>query len=241
MSPRRRSAPRRVRAPPSRPRTALQPQQAPRRRPVPRPASGSAVSAGTAVCPRFPNAALTSSELRYQRITAGMIAIAKPTPVPGKWKNARTASNRAMPAMISAKSRAHGCSDQRPTAARSQMIPVRSASHPHRPTCSNLGRSPRTPNQSNPRMRSPRISHAEPRKGREKTEYRDEDGRVFQLVLLPLSGRSNTTPGRAKAGRRGTAARCDGRVERRPSSKGRRRAWNSPRLLAQVGGRGGEP
>ena len=58
--------------------------------------------------PLQPNAALTSPVLRYQRITAGMSAIAKPTPVPGNWKNARTASNRAMPAMIIANRRAHG-------------------------------------------------------------------------------------------------------------------------------------
>ena len=44
-----------------------------------------------------------------------MIAIAKPMPVPGNWKNARTASNRAKPAMIIVNVRAHGWSAHRPT------------------------------------------------------------------------------------------------------------------------------
>ena len=115
-------------------------------------AAGSAAAGGSP----SPNAALTSAVLRYQRIRAGMIAIAKPTPVPGNWKNARTASNRAKPAMIIAKRRAHGWSAQSPNAARSQTIPVAIASQPHSPTCSKAGRSPSAPNQSKPRTRRPK-------------------------------------------------------------------------------------
>ena len=67
---------------------------------------------------------------------AGISAMAKPMPVPGNWKNARTASNRAKPAMIIVNVRAHGWSAHRPPAARIQTIPVATESQPHSPTFS---------------------------------------------------------------------------------------------------------
>ena len=84
-----------------------------------------------------------------------MIAIPNPTPVPGNWKKARTASNSASPAMNMANRRAHGWSAQRPMAARIQTMPVATASQPQSPTCSTAGRSPNSPNQSNPMARRP--------------------------------------------------------------------------------------
>src|SRR4029079_10563127 len=101
-------------------------------------------------------------EFMYQRIRAGMMAIEKPMPVPGNWKNARAASNRAKPAMISTKSRAHGWSDQRLSAARIQMTPLITASQPHSPTCSTAGRSPNSPNQSKPMARRPKKKNSNP-------------------------------------------------------------------------------
>src|SRR5690349_24925740 len=67
----------------------------------------------------IPNAALTSDVEKYQRTSAGMSAIEKAIPVPGNWKKATVASIRPKPAMIIAKSRAHGWSDHRPRAASS--------------------------------------------------------------------------------------------------------------------------
>ena len=64
-------------------------------------------------------------------------------PVPGNWKNARAASKMPKPARIIAKSRAHGCSDQRLSEARIQITPLMTASQPHSPTCSTAGRSPK--------------------------------------------------------------------------------------------------
>ena len=52
-----------------------------------------------------------------------MSAIPKPMPVPGNWMNARPASRSAKAVTMSAKSRAHGWSAQRPPATSSQTIP----------------------------------------------------------------------------------------------------------------------
>ena len=64
--------------------------------------SGGSSPRGHAPCdgPGTPNAAFTSSVLMYHRMKAGMSAIASPTPDPVNWKNARTASKMAKPAMI---------------------------------------------------------------------------------------------------------------------------------------------
>src|SRR3954469_14347890 len=111
------------------------------------PISAGAISSGAV---SRPNASLTSDVVKYQRMTAGMIAIDRPIPLPGNWKNAIIASISPNPAMTIAKRRAHGWSDHRPRAAISHTAPVMTASQPHSPTRSKLGRSPRTPNQSNP-------------------------------------------------------------------------------------------
>ena len=125
-------------------------------------ATNATAGATAAGCSVSPNAALTSPDLRYQRINAGRIAIEKATPVPGNWKKARAASNRAKPAMNIANQRAQGCSAHRPPAARSQTMPVAIASQPHSPTWSKAGRSPSAPNQSKPTTRSPKNRKPNP-------------------------------------------------------------------------------
>ena len=117
-------------------------------------------------------------------ISAGMIAMPKPMPVPGNWMNARTASNRAKPAMISANRRAHGWSAQRPRAASSQTIPVPTASQPHSPTLFELGKVAERPEPVEADHAQPEEQEAESRECREETEDRDEDGRVLHVCLL---------------------------------------------------------
>src|SRR5690349_10075448 len=95
-------------------------------------------------------------------ISAGMIAMPKPMPVPGNWKNARTASKRLMPATIRATTRAHDCRPHRPRAVASQPIPAMIASQPQMPTDSTDGMSPNAPNQSNPRTRRPQNRYPNP-------------------------------------------------------------------------------
>ena len=116
-------------------------------------------------------------------ISAGMIAMPKPTPVPGNWMNARTASNRAKPAMISANRRAHGWSAQRPSAASSQTIPVPTASQPQSPALSYWQVAER-PEPVEADDAQPEEQEAESFECREETEDRDEDGQVLHVCLL---------------------------------------------------------
>ena len=110
-----------------------------------------------------PNAALTSALLRYNRMMSGMSDIAKPMPVPGNWKNARTASNR----LIAGHDHRHhpGPRLERPQAERGEDPGDRrrrsSASPTGRPTRTPAGRrGPRTSRTRGPA--GPRTGYPNP-------------------------------------------------------------------------------
>ena len=107
-----------------------------------------------------------------------MIAIAKPTPVPGNWKNARTASNRAKPAMIIANQRAHGWSAHRPSGEEPDD-PGGDRQPAPEPDVLERGQVAERPEPVEADDAQAEEQEAEARERREEAEDRDEDGRVL--------------------------------------------------------------
>ena len=121
----------------------------------------------------------------------------KPMPVPGNWKNARTASNSAKPAMICANSA-------------SPWLECPKAAGREKPDDSGADREPAPepdafegrevaegPEPVEAEHSQAKEQEAEPREGGEKAEDRDQDGRVLQGCVsfwAVLRYTSSTTP-----------------------------------------------
>ncbi len=116
-----------------------------------------------------------------------MIAIPKPTPVPGNWMNARTASNRAKPARIWRKQaspwlecpQAAGREKPHDSGADREPAPE--------PGAFERGKVAEGPEPVEAEHSQAKEQEAEPREGGKEAEDRDQDGRVLQ-VASPSGG-----------------------------------------------------
>ena len=125
-------------------------------------------------------------------------------PVPGYWIIHRKASKIAKPATTMATIQAHGCSDQRPSAAASQRMPPRSASQPQSPTCSKRRHVAEQAEPVEAEEAEAEEQPGKPGEGGEEAEDRDQDGRVLHVrdpSVRLMDGATAGRPGGRSAAR----------------------------------------